>query len=79
MSSNHKSAPFNLTPDMPINESEQAEIDYEGLGENYPLHINMLAGSLAGITEHAVMFPVDVVRVRGLTTPVKFVQESANT
>lgn len=40
-----------------------AEIDYEGLGENYPLHINMIAGSLAGITEHAVMFPVDLVRV----------------
>ena len=39
------------------------EIDYEGLGENYPLYINMLAGSLAGITEHGVMFPVDLVRV----------------
>lgn len=40
------------------------EIDYESLGGNYPLHINMIAGSLAGITEHAVMFPVDLVRVR---------------
>ena len=70
MSNNQKPAPYNLTPEMPINESEQVEIDYEGLGGNYPLHINMLAGSLAGITEHAVMFPVDVVRVRGLTTPL---------
>ena len=50
-----------IAPDMPIDEAVEPEIDYEGLGDNYPLHINMLAGSLAGITEHAVMFPVDVV------------------
>ncbi|WFD30848.1 Fe(2+) transporter [Malassezia sp. CBS 17886] len=42
---------------------DSSEVDYEALGDNYPLHINMLAGSLAGITEHAVMFPVDLVRV----------------
>lgn len=42
----------------------EIEMEYEGLGGNYPLHINMIAGSLAGITEHAVMFPVDLVRVR---------------
>lgn len=39
-------------------------MDYEGLGSNTPLHINMIAGSLAGISEHAVMFPVDVIRTR---------------
>ncbi|WFC99263.1 Fe(2+) transporter [Malassezia yamatoensis] len=50
----------------PISGSSEAavEIDYESLGGNYPLHINMIAGSLAGITEHAVMFPVDLVRTR---------------
>ncbi|EPQ31600.1 uncharacterized protein PFL1_00933 [Pseudozyma flocculosa PF-1] len=42
----------------------EEEIDYEGLGNNVPLHINMIAGSLAGISEHAVMFPVDVIRTR---------------
>ncbi|PWN52353.1 putative MRS4-protein of the mitochondrial carrier family [Violaceomyces palustris] len=42
----------------------EEEIDYEGLGGNVPLHINMIAGSLAGISEHAVMFPVDVIRTR---------------
>ena len=26
--------------------------------------VNMLAGALAGISEHAVMFPVDSVKVR---------------
>ncbi|KDN52301.1 putative MRS4-protein of the mitochondrial carrier family [Tilletiaria anomala UBC 951] len=40
------------------------EIDYEGLGASTPLHINMIAGALAGVSEHAVMFPVDVVRTR---------------
>lgn len=43
----------------------QDEVDYEGLGEGFPLHINMIAGALAGISEHAVMFPVDVIRVSG--------------
>lgn len=43
----------------------EEEIDYEGLGDNVPLHINMIAGALAGISEHALMFPVDVIRVSG--------------
>lgn len=38
------------------------EIDYEGLSTD-SLAINMLAGSLAGISEHAVMFPVDSIKV----------------
>jgi len=38
------------------------EIDYEGLATD-SLAINMLAGSLAGISEHAVMFPVDSIKV----------------
>ena len=56
--------PTPAVPAAPTVEPSEAEIDYEGLGENVPLHINMVAGSLAGITEHAVMFPVDVVRTR---------------
>ena len=39
------------------------EVDYEGLSTD-SLAINMLAGSLAGISEHAVMFPVDMIKVR---------------
>ncbi|EST06361.1 Mitochondrial substrate/solute carrier [Kalmanozyma brasiliensis GHG001] len=42
----------------------EEELDYEGLGDNVPLHINMIAGSLAGISEHAAMYPVDVIRTR---------------
>ncbi|EIN06089.1 mitochondrial carrier [Punctularia strigosozonata HHB-11173 SS5] len=40
------------------------EIEYEGLSSNAPLGVSMLAGALAGITEHAVMFPVDVIKTR---------------
>lgn len=41
----------------------EEEFDYEGLAHD-SLAINMLAGSLAGISEHAVMFPVDSIKVR---------------
>jgi len=40
------------------------EIEYEALPANAGLGVNMLAGALAGITEHAVMFPVDSIKTR---------------
>ena len=40
-----------------------AEIDYEGL-DNDSIAINMLAGAMAGIAEHAVLFPVDMIKTR---------------
>lgn len=40
------------------------EIEYEGLDPNAGLSVNMMAGALAGITEHAVMFPVDSIKTR---------------
>ncbi|TFK71610.1 mitochondrial carrier [Pluteus cervinus] len=42
----------------------QDEIDYESLPPNAGLAVNMLAGALAGISEHAVMFPVDSIKTR---------------
>lgn len=33
------------------------------------LHHHMLAGSMAGLSEHVVMYPVDTVKVRLLTSP----------
>lgn len=42
----------------------EEELDYEGLGDHVPYHINMTAGAAAGIAEHACMFPVDLVRTR---------------
>ncbi|TFK94183.1 mitochondrial carrier [Polyporus arcularius HHB13444] len=40
------------------------EIEYEGLSPNAGLAVNMAAGALAGITEHAVMYPVDSIKTR---------------
>ncbi|KDQ19007.1 hypothetical protein BOTBODRAFT_170978 [Botryobasidium botryosum FD-172 SS1] len=40
------------------------EVDYEGLPGGYSTGVNMLAGALAGISEHAVMFPVDSIKTR---------------
>ncbi|KAL4073019.1 hypothetical protein V8B97DRAFT_1956344 [Scleroderma yunnanense] len=39
------------------------EVDYEALPSNAGLGVNMMAGALAGITEHAVMFPIDSIKV----------------
>ena len=38
--------------------------DYESLPESMHPAIHMVAGALAGIGEHCVMYPVDVVKVR---------------
>jgi solute carrier family 25 iron transporter 28/37 len=40
------------------------EIDYEGLPSNAGFAVNMLAGALAGISEHAVMYPIDSIKTR---------------
>ncbi|KZT27834.1 mitochondrial carrier [Neolentinus lepideus HHB14362 ss-1] len=40
------------------------EVEYEALPSNAGLGVNMLAGALAGISEHAVMFPVDMIKTR---------------
>jgi len=38
--------------------------EYEALSSNAGVAANMLAGALAGISEHAVMFPVDSIKTR---------------
>ncbi|TDL23793.1 carrier protein [Rickenella mellea] len=43
---------------------EEDEIEYEGLSSDAGLGVNMLAGALAGITEHSVMFPIDSIKTR---------------
>lgn len=40
------------------------EYDYEALPPNYGLGHNMLAGAFAGIAEHTVMYPVDLMKTR---------------
>lgn len=43
---------------------DSAELDYEELPANTPLGLSMAAGSIAGIMEHTVMFPVDAIKTR---------------
>lgn len=45
---------------------EVQDVEYEGL-EGASMAVNMLAGGLAGISEHAVMYPVDSIKVRPLS------------
>ncbi|CAL1577996.1 unnamed protein product [Knipowitschia caucasica] len=43
---------------------EEAEVDYEGLPQSASTRTHMLAGAVAGIMEHCLMFPVDCVKTR---------------
>lgn len=42
----------------------QAEIDYESLPDSIPFSNHMLAGALAGIFEHSLMYPIDSIKTR---------------
>ncbi|KAI8376384.1 mitochondrial carrier domain-containing protein [Radiomyces spectabilis] len=65
---------------------EEDEFDYESLGANSTMGQNAIAGALAGIGEHCLMFPVDSIKTRmqvlatsetGVTT-AKSVSAAAN-
>ncbi|KAL8960398.1 MAG: hypothetical protein Q9193_002892 [Seirophora villosa] len=40
------------------------EYDYEGLPPNFTLVENMAAGAFAGIAEHTLMYPFDLLKTR---------------
>ncbi len=42
---------------------EITEHDYETLPENSSLTAHLIAGALAGIGEHTIMYPVDIIKV----------------
>ncbi|TMS23772.1 Mitoferrin-2 [Larimichthys crocea] len=44
--------------------SVEPEIDYEGLPQGAATSTHMLAGSVAGIMEHCLMYPIDCVKTR---------------
>ena len=50
------------------NDTMASSDDYESLPESMHPAIHMGAGALAGIGEHCVMYPVDVVKVNRLTS-----------
>lgn len=43
-----------------------SEPDYEGLPQGASTSTHMLAGAVAGIMEHCLMFPIDCVKVNGV-------------
>ncbi|XP_029377283.1 mitoferrin-2 [Echeneis naucrates] len=45
-------------------ETEDSEPDYEGLPQGASTSTHMLAGAVAGIMEHCLMFPIDCVKTR---------------
>jgi hypothetical protein len=49
---------------------EESEDDYEAI-PNSSMAVNMMAGSLAGITEHVVMYPFDAIKVCSLNCGTK--------
>ncbi|KAF8926165.1 putative MRS4-protein of the mitochondrial carrier family [Dissophora ornata] len=42
----------------------EVEYEYEALPENSSLAASLMAGALAGVAEHAVMYPVDSIKTR---------------
>ncbi|KAF2481995.1 mitochondrial carrier domain-containing protein [Neohortaea acidophila] len=43
---------------------EEDEYEYESLPPNFSLAANMVAGAFAGIAEHSVMYPIDLLKTR---------------
>lgn len=37
--------------------------DFESLPESFPVYTHLMAGAIAGIVEHATLFPVDTIKV----------------
>lgn len=46
----------------------EPEIDYEGLPQGVATSTHMLAGAVAGIMEHCLMYPIDCVKVKNEKT-----------
>lgn len=50
--------------------TDDPEADYEGLPRGASTSTHMLAGAVAGIMEHCLMFPIDCVKVAAETPQV---------
>ncbi|CAG8648035.1 10291_t:CDS:2 [Paraglomus occultum] len=47
-----------------MSEMHEHDYDYESLPDNSSLSVNLIAGALAGIGEHTVMYPADSIKTR---------------
>jgi hypothetical protein len=55
----------------PSREEEfEEELEWEERKDSVPMHMHMLAGSCAGVTEHLLMFPIDTFKVSPLALPL---------
>nr|XP_046230529.1 mitoferrin-2-like [Scatophagus argus] len=64
MPGEHDFAPMLHRATPEISTSVEPEIDYEGLPQGVATSTHMLAGSVAGIMEHCLMYPIDCVKTR---------------
>ncbi|KAF2864643.1 hypothetical protein BDV95DRAFT_555765 [Massariosphaeria phaeospora] len=55
---------FMATHERTVAAAEDDEHDYESLPPNFSLSANMVAGAFAGIAEHSVMYPIDLLKTR---------------
>ncbi|ORX67638.1 mitochondrial carrier [Linderina pennispora] len=58
------SHPNEIATPQKIRAAEPIEYDYEELPETSPLTMHLIAGAAAGIMEHSVMYPFDIVKTR---------------
>lgn len=64
MAAEQKFAPVLHRATLETSTSVEPEIDYEGLPQGVATSTHMLAGSVAGIMEHCLMYPIDCVKTR---------------
>ncbi|XP_041640423.1 mitoferrin-2-like [Cheilinus undulatus] len=61
--SSRKAGEQDFTPVL-LSTSAETEVDYEGLPQGAATSTHMLAGAVAGIMEHCLMYPIDCVKTR---------------
>lgn len=70
----HRATPAESSPLV------EPEVDYEGLPQEAATSTHMLAGAVAGIMEHCLMYPIDCVKVlhQNIHTYVIFIRHFIN-
>lgn len=63
MAGDQEFSPLKYRASPETSTSVEPEIDYEGLPQGVATSTHMLAGAVAGIMEHCLMYPIDCVKV----------------